>query len=520
MPYLARDTDPDALAAYIEAKHPTLAPLLPSDTESADLFSRVARDKDLDVYFDMDKAIDASAAKRALARLEEDIQLAIADENEAAKLQHKKDRHAAAQRKHAEKTNKRAKQDVEPPEPPKMSLNEASAAKLLHEENNKASRREKLLENGLLLKAGVGPKGAAGPHIEFFWNDPAVACKLVGVELRSASRAYGVVVFLNREALENFERIKRGGTPSQKQWQRLKAANWSLPIDGRPALDPYSDFWNVLVGYAYRQSGANDFKTVQNSTKEQLESLQEKEEGQVKAKFKAKIDQQTKRIAKAEEKCSEAKAQYDHVTRAAADKQVYETLNGQVDTLRAARDGFITDRDIQLAAIASKYEHMIEVRVTIDSQIEAKKAKAEAVLVAMHTRKEAAGGATATDGAAALAAVGATGEESRKAKLGKPYETHEEADGDKPITTSAGCEPTDKQIDDAILAAPSKWARLAATDITTSGVFGFTKLVVQRAKDLWAAKPLASLPTIEEQAATADAAKARGEELAAAFDEF
>ena len=84
---------------------------------------------------------------------------------------------------------------------------------------------------------------------------------------------------------------------------------------------------------------------------------------------------------------------------------------------------------------------------------------------------------------------------------GPPYESHEEADGDKPISAPPnGPEPTERQIDEAVLAAPAKWARLAATDIATSGVFGFTKLVVERAKVLWAIAPKVHLPTEAERA--------------------
>ena len=41
---LTRDAEPSVLAAYLDAKHPALAPLLPEDTEAPlDLFGRVGR---------------------------------------------------------------------------------------------------------------------------------------------------------------------------------------------------------------------------------------------------------------------------------------------------------------------------------------------------------------------------------------------------------------------------------------------------------------------------------------------
>ena len=87
----------------------------------------------------------------------------------------------------------------------------------------------------------------------------------------------------------------------------------------------------------------------------------------------------------------------------------------------------------------------------------------------------------------------------------------------KPISAPQdGPEPTDRQIDEALLAAPDKWARLAATDVTASGVFSFAKRVVERAKVLWAVEPEVRLPTEAEQARIATEAA----ELAAEVDDL
>ena len=62
------------------------------------------------------------------------------------------------------------------------------------------------------------------------------AATLMGVELVSSSKAYGVKVKLDREALLNFEEIKRAGNPNAKGAARLKNNQFSLPLTG-PALN-------------------------------------------------------------------------------------------------------------------------------------------------------------------------------------------------------------------------------------------------------------------------------------------
>lgn len=207
--YLTRDADASVLAEYLTRNHAELAPLLPADTVPADLFRRVDRSKDLDVFFAMEKADDKEAAKRALARLEDGIEVLIADEMRLQKEQHKKEKHAAAQRKSQGK--KRPKQAEEPPAPPTMTMEENEAVLLLGAEEKKAKARAKLFESGLELRAGVGPECIAEgtEHVQFFWKGPAHACQLMGVELMQASRKWGVIVRLDGPALEKFESIKR-----------------------------------------------------------------------------------------------------------------------------------------------------------------------------------------------------------------------------------------------------------------------------------------------------------------------
>eukprot|EP00966_Prymnesium_polylepis_P192854 4469942-Prymnesium_polylepis.1 len=127
---------------------------------------------------------------------------------------------------------------------------------------------------------------------------------LMGVELLSHSKAYGVKVRLDRAALLKFEEIKRAGNPNAKGAARLKHSKFTLPLTG-PALD-WSDFWNVLVGYAYRSAGAADFKLVNNSTKEQLESLAISEKAKATGRFTAKIEAATRKVAKIDLDHSEA----------------------------------------------------------------------------------------------------------------------------------------------------------------------------------------------------------------------
>ena len=76
----------------------------------------------------------------------------------------------------------------------------------------------------------------------------------------------------------------------------MKYARFTLPLTG-PVLN-HSDFWNVLVGYAYRTAGSADFKLVSNNTKEQLESLGLTEKAKVMGRFTAKIDAATRKVAK------------------------------------------------------------------------------------------------------------------------------------------------------------------------------------------------------------------------------
>jgi hypothetical protein len=226
------------LAAYLADKHPTLAPLLPADTEPADLFRRVEQNKDLAAYFSMDEAIDKAAATRALTRLEDGIQVLLNEEAAFSKLQTRKEKRKQQQQQRDGRKAKRQKQEVEPPPPPTMTLDEAAAAKVLAAAQNEEARRKALLEKGVLLRAGVGPMDSAGDHITYFWASPETACEVMGVQLRSASRAYGVVVFFDGPALEKFEKLKRAGNPKAKGADRLRNANFKLPLDGRAVLEP------------------------------------------------------------------------------------------------------------------------------------------------------------------------------------------------------------------------------------------------------------------------------------------
>ena len=61
---LTRDAEPSVLVAYLASKHPALTPLLPQDTQPVDLFNRVARKKELNVFFDMEEAEDVRRSAR------------------------------------------------------------------------------------------------------------------------------------------------------------------------------------------------------------------------------------------------------------------------------------------------------------------------------------------------------------------------------------------------------------------------------------------------------------------------
>jgi hypothetical protein len=238
---LVRDAEHEVLAAHIKSKHPLLASLLPEDIKPADLFRRVEQKKDLATYFLLDEASDKAAATRALARLEDEIQVLLNEEAEFLKLQTRKEKRKLKKQQREARMAKRKKQEVEPPLPPTMTLDEAAAAKVLAAVDKEKERRKALLEKGLVLRCGVGPKETAGEHmahVEYFWKNQETACEAMGVELRSASRAFGVVIFLDGPALEKIEAIKRAGNPKAKGKDRLRNANWSLPVDGRPVLEP------------------------------------------------------------------------------------------------------------------------------------------------------------------------------------------------------------------------------------------------------------------------------------------
>ena len=158
--------------------------------------------------------------------------------------------------------------------------------------------------------------------------------------------------------------------------------------------------------------------------------------------------------------------------------------------------------------IELKYDGYKETKLIKEKAAAAKRTKANEATAALFARAAPAGGATAADGAAAIAAATA-----KAKKLGEPYETHEEVEAAKPISAPRdGPAPTARQIDEALRAAPDKWARLAATDIEASGVFDFSKVVVERAKELWDAHY--GLPTEAEQAEATDGAAAFAQEVA------
>ena len=231
---LTRDSEADVLEAFLDQNFEALVPLLPADTLPEDLFLRVEQQKDIAVFFDMNKAADPAVATRALARLEGFISVRLEDEKALKRELARRAKHAKHQQMHMAKK----KQKVEPPPPPTMTLDEAAATLALGEAEREKKRRAALLEKGLVVRAGVGPKDTAGDHIKSFWDDPAAACERMGVEIQSAWRASGVVVFLDGPALEKFETIKRAGNPKAKGKDRIKHANFSLPVDGSCVFDP------------------------------------------------------------------------------------------------------------------------------------------------------------------------------------------------------------------------------------------------------------------------------------------
>jgi hypothetical protein len=70
-------------------------------------------------------------------------------------------------------------------------------------------------------------------HHKFFFANPMATCRSFMAELKSLD-AFGVKVFFSGEALVKFEEIKRLGSPHAKGKDKLKNANFKLPIIGAP----------------------------------------------------------------------------------------------------------------------------------------------------------------------------------------------------------------------------------------------------------------------------------------------
>ena len=86
------------LLAYLEERHPQLAPLLPEDTEGSDLFDQVRNQKDLATFFDDAPAGAEKRIQRALARFENDISARIAEEAENRSTSRGRARRSSASR--------------------------------------------------------------------------------------------------------------------------------------------------------------------------------------------------------------------------------------------------------------------------------------------------------------------------------------------------------------------------------------------------------------------------------------
>lgn len=87
-----------------------------------------------------------------------------------------------------------------------------------------------------------------------------------------------------------------------------------------------------------------------------------------------------------------------------------------------------------------------------------------------------------TDAAEGAAAEGDADDDDKDESSPVPYETHEEVDGAKPISASAGNVPTDAEIDEALFNAPDVLARMQVTPLTVA--FGFSLRVLERAHAL------------------------------------
>ena len=274
-----------------------------------------------------------------------------------------------------------------------MSLDEAAAAKLLAADERAKKQRTKLLETGVIFHGfPPAPQPTGQEHIVYFRNAPRAVIESFGAELTTNLvnlEAFGVTVKFGSEGLLKFEEIKRAGNPNAKGKDRLKHSNFSLPTSG--ATVDWSDFFNVLLGWAYRKGGAAEFKAVIDGTKESLEAGQEAAVAKEEGKYNAKLNALTKKISKAD---------LEHVQAPAGPKK--EGLKAQLDAHRAARDGLLTEKAEKVEAIEARYERMLEVRAEMDARAAALKAKAAAAGEALHERAAPAAGTSAEDGAAAL----------------------------------------------------------------------------------------------------------------------
>lgn len=291
---LAPETTQEQLAAYLSEHHALLAPLLPDDTKTADLFGEVKKQRSVASFF---KSSTDDTVAREFKRLEQKIEVWLDEAATVAKKRAAQDRHAASKKQ-------RKKQDEEPPPPPVMAFGEAQLVAATAAAARKEKRSKEVFEKGWTGRFSL-PGANASAHQAFFKEDPAACCEVVGAQYKQI--AFGeAVVFFDGEALSIFEQLKRDSKPQRGKAGQGKGlrphANFSVVDAVTRGADPitWQDFFGPLVSHAYKKSDTVLYKTALGNTIEQLTALESAEVDEVPIRFAPKLAAANRKIATAD----------------------------------------------------------------------------------------------------------------------------------------------------------------------------------------------------------------------------
>jgi hypothetical protein len=195
-----------------------------------------------------------------------------------------------------------------------------------------------------------------------------------------------------------FEKVKRetkkkeSGRGAGKIVTPMPYINYALPTEGYVLT--WQEFF-AFIGHAYNTTNAAAMTMILKNTPKKIEEMGEALATEIGIKYDTKIERQSKEIAKVDQRLAEAR-----------EGGVKAELAQQLKTLRATRDALIDTRLEETQQIQIEYAGYKETKQIMEAQKKAKDDKAAAGMAGVWARKAPAGGATSSDGAAALAAAG------------------------------------------------------------------------------------------------------------------